>query len=158
MARARKYWLMKSEPDAYGLDDLEREGTGCWDGVRNYQARNYMRDDMRVGDLVLFYHSNAKPIGVAGVARVSREAYPDHTALDPNEDHYDPKATEDDPIWVMVDLEFVERLATFVTREMLKADPALADMLVLARGQRLSIMPVEKRHFDRVCKLGRGTQ
>ncbi len=100
MARGKKYWLMKSEPDVFSIEDLERAGTEPWDGIRNYQARNFMRDDMKKGDEVLFYHSRAKPPGVAGLARVCREAYPDHTARDPKSKYHDPRATKENPIWM----------------------------------------------------------
>lgn len=151
----KRYWLMKSEADDYSIDDLHRDGETCWDGVRNYQARNYMRDDMNVGDEVLYYHSNAKPSGVAGVARVCKQAYTDHTALDPNEKHHDPKATEKEPIWMMVDLAFVEKFPDVLSLQELKKTPALEGMLALQRGQRLSVMPVEKKHFILVRKMGR---
>jgi len=153
--RTKRYWLLKSELGSYSIDDLERDGSTCWDGVRNYQARNFMRDDMAVGDGVLFHHSNAKPPGVVGVARVSRAAYPDHTALDPDDPHHDPKATEDEPIWLMVDIEFVEKFPGTVSLAEMKDDAALEGMLVTKRGQRLSVQPVEKAHFERVRKLGR---
>lgn len=148
-----KYWLLKTEPQTYSIDDLARDKRTCWDGVRNYQARNYMRDDMRLGDGVLIYHSSTDPAGVAGIARVAREAYPDHTALDKRNDHYDPKATKDNPIWMMVDVEFVEKFAEVVTLATLKKTKALEKMLVLQRGQRLSVMPVEPTHFEIVRNL-----
>ena len=154
MAKTR-YWLMKSEADCYSIDDLKRDGRTFWDGVRNYQARNFMRDDMRVDDQVLFYHSNADPPGVAGIARVCKAAYPDHTALDKREQHYDPKATEDNPIWMMVDVEFVERFPSVVPLSELRQLDTLQGMLLLRRGQRLSVMPVEPQHFKIVRKLGR---
>ncbi len=153
--RSRRHWLVKSEPDVYSIEALEKEGRGCWDGVRNYQARNFMRDDMKVGDLVLYYHSNTNPPGVVGIAKVCREGYPDHTALDPKDPHYDPKATRDDPIWMMVDLEFVERFPGIVSLDTLKATADLEGMLVTRRGQRLSVQPVEAAHFRVVRKLGR---
>jgi predicted RNA-binding protein with PUA-like domain len=149
---AKRYWLMKSEPGTYSIDDLERDGETMWDGVRNYQARNFMRDDMRVGDGVLFYHSNANPPGVVGVAEVCREGYPDHTARDPDSHYYDEKATEDDPRWHMVDIRFVRTLPRPVPLAELKADPALDDMVVTGRS-RLSVQPVEKRHFDHVLEM-----
>lgn len=152
-APPRRYWLMKSEPEVYSIDHLARTGRGSWDGVRNYQARNHMRE-MRIGDLVLFYHSSTEPPGVAGVARVCREAYPDHTQFDPKSDHYDPKSKKDDPRWSMVDLELVEKLKAFVPLTTLKTDPALAGMLVARRGMRLSVQPVEPAHFRRVLQLG----
>lgn len=151
-----KHWLMKSEPDVYGIDDLARDGTTTWEGVRNYQARNFLRDDMRVGDLVLFYHSNASPPGVAGVARVSREAYPDPTAHDPASPYFDATAPRDAPRWLMVDVAFVERFPHMVPLDSLKADPALDGMLVLRKGQRLSVQPVAPEHFAHVVALGRG--
>ena len=148
----RRYWLVKSEPDVYSIDDLERDGQTSWDGIRNYQARNFMRDDMRVGDRVLFYHSNASPPGVAGVAEVAREGYPDETALDPSSDYHDPKASPDDPRWYMVDIRFVAKLPRLVSLPELKADPALEDMVVTGRS-RLSVQPVERKHFDHVLGM-----
>lgn len=148
----RQYWLMKSEPGTYSIDDLEADGETSWDGVRNYQARNFMRDDMKKGDRVLFYHSNDSPPGVAGVAEVSREAYPDHTAQDPKSDYHDEKATPDDPRWFMVDIRFVRKLPRVVPLPELKADPKLDDMVVTGRS-RLSVQPVEKRHFEHVVRL-----
>ncbi len=145
---------MKSEPDVYSIDTLKKDKTGSWDGVRNYRARNFMRDDMRKGDKVLFYHSNAKPPGVAGIATVCREAYPDHTQFDKKSEYFDPKADESKPRWFMVDVKFDQKFKHFVSLEELKNDPKLSEMLVVQRGQRLSIQPVEKRHFDRVCRLG----
>lgn len=148
------FWLMKTEPDVYSIDDLASKGRGSWDGVRSFQARNHMRA-MRVGDLVLFYHSSTEPPGVAGIARVCREAYPDHTQFDPKHDHYDPKSKRAEPRWDMVDVELVEKLPQFVTLAEIKADPALAAMLVVRRGMRLSVQPVERAHFAHVLKLGR---
>jgi predicted RNA-binding protein with PUA-like domain len=148
------YWLMKTEPEVYSIDTLAGTGKGSWDGVRNFQARNHMRA-MRVGDLVLFYHSSTEPPGVAGVARVCREAYPDHTQFDPKNDHYDPKSKREEPRWDMVDVEFVEKLPELVTLAQLKADPKLDGMLVVKRGMRLSVQPVERAHFAHVLKLGR---
>lgn len=148
----RQYWLMKSEPGTYSIDDLERDGETTWDGVRNYQARNYMRDEMKVGDRVLFYHSNASPPGVVGIAEVSREGYPDPTARDPASDYYDEKATDDDPRWFMVDIRFVEKLPRTVPLAELKADPALEGMVVTGRS-RLSVQPVERGEFEHVVGL-----
>jgi predicted RNA-binding protein with PUA-like domain len=156
---AVQHWLVKSEPDVYSIDDLKRDRRTCWDGVRNYQARNFMRDKMRVGDLVLFYHSGAEPpdvTGIAGVAKVVQAGYADATALDPRHPHHDPKSTPDEPIWCMVDVAFVEKFDTPVALATLKATPALKGMLVLQRGQRLSVMPVEREHFEIVRNLGRG--
>ncbi len=150
-----RHWLVKSEAKCYSIDDLARDGSTCWDGVRNYQARNFLRDEMSVGDLVLFHHSNGDPSGVAGIAKVVRGAYVDHTAFDRGHQHYDPKSSREDPAWVMVDLAFVERFPEIVALARLKAEPALAGMLLLRPGQRLSVMPVEGAHFERVCALGR---
>jgi predicted RNA-binding protein with PUA-like domain len=146
---------MKSEPGTYSIEDLERQGVTPWEGVRNYQARNFMRDDMRVGDLVLFYHSNAKPPGAAGVGRVCREAYPDYFAQDRRSAYYDPKATEENPIWMMVDVEFVEKFPSVVALGDLKSDARLDGMMLLKKGVRLSVQPVTREHFDRVRALGR---
>lgn len=148
-------WLMKSEPSVYSLDDLARDGTTGWEGVRNYQARNLLRDDARVGDLVLFYHSNADTIGVVGLARICRAGYPDPTQFDPAHRYHDPKADPANPRWVRVDLAFEEAWAGVVTLDALKADPALDGMLVTRKGQRLSVQPVEAAHFDHVVALGR---
>lgn len=144
---------MKSEPSVYSIQDLEHEGTTMWEGVRNYQARNFMRDDMQVGDFVLFYHSSAKPMGVAGVARVCREAYPDPTQFDHEHHYFDPKSSPDDPTWLHVDVEHVETFEEVVTLATLKSDSALDEMLVVQKGQRLSVQPVDKAHFQRVLKL-----
>lgn len=153
-ARAPHYWLMKSEPGEFSIDDLERVGEAPWTGVRNYQARNFMRDDMRVGDLVLFYHSSTVPPGVAGIARVCREAHPDLTALDPGSVYHDPKATRENPVWFHVDVEFVAKFAHLVTLERIRTAPELADMLVLKRGMRLSIQPVQPEHFRLIERWG----
>ena len=155
-APRRQYWLMKSEPDVFSLDDLEKAGATSWEGVRNYQARNFMRDHMAVGDLVLFYHSNTKPPGVAGLARVCRAAHPDRTAQDPASPYYDSRATAEQPVWVMVDVEFVARFPAFVSLDRLKQEPQLADMAVRRRGMRLSVQPVERAHFERVVEMGQG--
>jgi predicted RNA-binding protein with PUA-like domain len=154
---ARRYWLVKSEPDVFGFDDLLAAPgrTAGWDGVRNYQARNFMRDEMRVGDGVLFYHSNADPAGVAGLAEVARAAYPDATAFDPAHDGYDPKSRPGAPVWVQVDVRAVERFARVVTLAELRAEPALAAMAVLRRGNRLSVTPVTAGEWAAVCRLGR---
>lgn len=150
--RAIKLWLMKSEPDVYSIDDLERDGTEPWEGVRNYQARNFMRE-MAVGDLALFYHSNAKPPGVAGVCRISREAYPDATQFDEKSKYFDAKSKIEDPRWSMVDVAFVEKFDEEVSLQALKDDPALEGMLVTQKGSRLSVQPVAKKHFKRVLKM-----
>lgn len=150
-----KYWLMKSEPDVFSIDDLARDGETTWEGVRNYTARNFMRDGMSLGDLVLYYHSNAEPSGIAGVARVSGMAEPDPLQFDPQSDYYDAGATKDDPRWLMVRVAFVEKFPRTLPLEAIKDDPLLSAMLVVQKGQRLSVQPVEKAHFDRVLKLAR---
>jgi predicted RNA-binding protein with PUA-like domain len=150
-----KYWLMKCEPAAYTIEDLERDGTTSWEGVRNYQARNFMRDEMHSGDRILFYASNADPSGVTGLAEISREAYPDRFATRKGHKYYDPKATKADSIWFMVDLRFVERFPHIVSLDTLKVTPGLEDMVVTRKGSRLSIQPVMKGEYDIVVKLGR---
>lgn len=151
----RQYWLMKSEPDVYSIDDLERDGQTMWDGVRNYQARNFMRDRIMVGDRVLFYHSNASPPGVVGVAEVVRAGYPDHTARDPDSNYYDQKATEDGPRWFMVDIRFVRKLPRMASLHEMKDEAELEDMTVTGRS-RLSVQPVEKEHFEHVLAMAGG--
>jgi predicted RNA-binding protein with PUA-like domain len=148
-------WLLKSEPDAYSIADLARDRRTAWSGVRNYQARNFLRDGLKVGDRVLFYHSNAAPPGVAGVARVCRAAYPDHTAWQAGGPTFDPRSTPAAPVWMMVDVAFVEQFPRVVSLDELRARPELRDLLVLRRGQRLSVQPVEPRHFDLICRMGR---
>ena len=149
------HWLMKSEPSVYSITDLKRDRTTYWDGVRNYQARNFMRDSMKKGDLVLFYHSNADPSGVAGIAKVSKTAYPDHTAWDKRDEHFDPASTQEKPVWFMIDVQYVETFPKIVTLEALKKDARLKGMAVVRPGMRLSVQPVEKEHFDIVCAMGR---
>ncbi|HNQ99863.1 MAG TPA: EVE domain-containing protein [Trueperaceae bacterium] len=146
-------WLVKSEPDCYSFDQLVADGRTAWEGVRNYQARNYMRDDMRVGDLVLYYHSSTAVPAVVGIAKVASQPYPDATQFDPDNEYYDPKATEAAPRWFLVDLEPVRSLPRPVTLEELRADPDLAGMQLLARGNRLSVMPVEAEHAARIQEL-----
>lgn len=155
MAAKKQYWLFKSEPEEFSIDDLERDGRTCWDGVRNYQARNFMRDGMRVGDLVLFYHSSTKPVGVAGIARVCKEAYPDHFAWNKKDKHFDPKASPENPIWQMVDIAFVEKFPAVVSLQELRAHEQLDGMMLLQRGTRLSIQPVTAKHFKLIERLGR---
>jgi len=151
---AKQYWLMKSEPDVYSIEHLERDGSTHWNGVRNYKARNNMQA-MKVGDEVLYYHSNAKPPGVVGIARVCREAYPDHTAFDRKSGYYDAKSDRDDPRWFMVDIEYVSKVddvASPLGLHDIKDDPKLADMELVRYG-RLSVQSVKKAEFDRVKKL-----
>lgn len=151
---ASRYWLVKSEPEVYGIDDLERDGQTCWEGVRNYQARNFMKE-MKVGERVLFYHSNAEPSGVAGVARVAREAYPDHYAWDRKSDYYDADAPKDEPRWFMVDLAFEEKFPAVLPLESLKKEIALEGMELLRKGSRLSVQAVSPAHFKHVLKLAK---
>lgn len=148
---AKQYWLMKSEPDVYSIDDLERDGSTCWEGVRNYQARNNMQA-MAVDDEVLFYHSNAKPPGVVGIARVCKEAYPDHFAFEKKSKYFDAKSDSDSPRWFMVDVEFVSKSEEPLGLPAIKDDAALADMDLVRYG-RLSVQSVKKREFDHVKKL-----
>jgi predicted RNA-binding protein with PUA-like domain len=149
-----RHWLFKSEPAAYSYDDLVAEGVGCWDGVRNYQARNMLRDDIKPGDRVLFYHSKTAEVGVVGTAVVMREGYPDHTAQDPSSAHPDPKSTPDNPIWFMVDIKADRRFARTVGLDELRANPATAGMATLRRGNRLSITPVTQEEFTAVERMG----
>jgi predicted RNA-binding protein with PUA-like domain len=155
--RSMNYWLVKSEPDVFSIDDLAaapRQTTG-WDGVRNYQARNTLRDLMKVGDRVLFYHSSTDPTAIVGIAKVVKEGYPDPTALDPKHDHYDPGATKENPRWYMVDLQLERVFERPLTLEELKKVPALKEMELLRRGSRLSVQPVRKAEFDAVLKLAK---
>jgi predicted RNA-binding protein with PUA-like domain len=147
----KRYWLINSEPSVYYIEDLRTDRTTCWDSIRNYQARNNMRE-MAVGDEVLFYHSQSNPPGVAGIARVVREAYPDHTQFDRDHDYFDPKSDEDDPRWWMVDVEFVRAFDEALPLADVRDDPALADM-VLVRNSRLSVQPVEPGEFRRIVEL-----
>ena len=151
-----RYWLLKSEPDVFGFDHLKKRArkTEPWNGVRNYQARNYMRDDMNVGDLGLFYHSSCPQPGVAGVVKITREAYPDPTQFDPKSEYFDPTAKREEPRWMMVDVTWEADMPQFVSLPQLRDDPALAELLILRRGNRLSITPVEAKHFKHICKLG----
>ncbi len=150
--RPKRYWLMKSEPDVYGIADLEAAGTGQWEGVRNYQARNFMRE-MAVGDRVLFYHSSCKPPGVAGVAEVVREAYPDPFQFEAGHAYFDAKSKPEDPRWSCVDVAHVETFDALVTLAALKAAPALGELPVVKKGMRLSVCPVAKDEFREVLKM-----
>lgn len=151
------YWLMKSEPDVFSIDDLKKAkaSSTSWDGVRNYQARNFMRDDMKEGDLVLYYHSNCTPPGVAGIAKIVKESYPDHTSWDKKSEYYDSKSTKEKPRWFMVDVKFVEKFKEVISLEELKKSKELKGMRLLQKGNRLSVMPVEKKEFDYILKLGK---
>lgn len=150
----RRHWLFKSEPEVYGIDPFEAEGRTLWTGVRNYQARNLLRDDVKPGDAVLFYHSNAEPTAVVGVAVVTAPACPDPTQFDPASPYFDPKSSPSEPRWFGVEIAFVARMREPVLRERMKADRRLADMMLLQRGARLSVQPVEESHFRVVCELG----
>jgi predicted RNA-binding protein with PUA-like domain len=155
----RNHWLFKSEPDAFGYDDLEaRPGkTEPWDGVRNYQARNFMRDDAKVGDLVLFYHSRCDPPHVAGIAEVASEPYPDPTQFDPDSKYFDPKSTPEEPRWFLVDVRAVRKLERPVSLAELKANPALSEMVVTQKGSRLSIQPVREDEYREVLAMAART-
>jgi predicted RNA-binding protein with PUA-like domain len=148
-----QYWLMKSEPDAFGIDDLKRVKVEPWDGVRNYQARNMMRDQMKKGDHVFFYHSNCDEPGIVGIMTVAREGYPDPTAFDPETKYYDPKSDPDNPRWYLVDVRFKRKLKRTITLAELKANPALGDMLLVRKGNRLSIMPVTEDQWHLILSL-----
>lgn len=149
-----KYWLMKTEPTAYSIGDLanEKTQTTCWDGVRNYQARNFMRDEMKLGDLVLVYHSNADPPGVAGTATIVRESYPDHTSWDSNDKHYDEKSSPENPRWFMVDIRLRREFSEVIPLGDLREIKSLAEMELLRKGSRLSVQPVRKKEFDAILK------
>jgi len=155
-----KYWLVKTEPDSFSIEDLAASPnqTTCWDGVRNYQARNFLRDEMRVGDRVLFYHSNADPPAIVGTATVVREAYPDATAWKRGDHHFDPKASPENPIWQMVDIRLEEIFEAPLSLDELRKVSALKKMELLRRGSRLSVQPVNKSEFDAVLKLARARQ
>jgi predicted RNA-binding protein with PUA-like domain len=155
---AKKYWLMKCEPSAYTIDDLARDGVSGWEGVRNYQARNFMRDEMQAGDGVLFYASNADPSGVVGLAEIARAGYPDPFAFKKGHTYYDPDSRKDAPTWYTVDVRFVERFPAIVPLEVLKATRGLEQMMVTRKGSRLSVQPVTPREYEIVVKLGRAAR
>lgn len=150
-----QYWLMKSEPNTFSWSDLKAspQQTTCWEGVRNYQARNLMRDQMQVGDLVFFYHSNANPPAIMGIAQVVRPAYPDHFALDPKSKYYDPKSTPDNPIWIMVDIQYVQDILPPIGLPELRTVPGLEEMMVLQKGSRLSVQPVSPQAWAIITQL-----
>lgn len=155
MGKPGSSWLMKSEPEVFSIDDLQRAGRTPWTGVRNYQARNFMRDQMKVGDLVLFYHSNAEPSGVAGVGRVASAPYADPTQFDRRSEGFAPRATREHPVWILVDVSFVEKFPRLVSLADLRAEPGLAGLMVLQRGSRLSIQPVSPAHAAVILRRGR---
>jgi predicted RNA-binding protein with PUA-like domain len=146
-------WLMKSEPDVYSIDTLAKDKTSWWEGVRNYQARNFMMNDMKVGDEVLFYHSNAEPPGIAGLARVAKAAAPDKAQFDKKSEYYDEKATLAKPRWFCVQVEYVAKFKEIISLQDLRENDKLADMMVLKKGQRLSVQPVSDEHFKAVKKM-----
>ena len=152
-----QYWLMKSEPHVYSFGDLVSDKTTHWDGVRNYQARNFMRDKMKIGDYVLYYHSNTKPPHIAGIAKVCKEGYPDFTAFDTESKYFDEKSTPENPRWIMVDIQAVEKLENIVTLEDLKSNQKLEGMLVVKKGQRLSIQPVDEEHYLEVISMSKSS-
>lgn len=147
------HWLMKSEPDAFSIDDLKRKKREPWDGVRNYQARNFMRDGMRPGDQVFFYHSNCTVPGIVGIAEVATDAYPDPSQFDPKSKYFDPGSSRDNPRWMLVDVKFVKKLKRTISLDELKGDPALDGMALLRKGNRLSVMPVEASHWKHILAL-----
>jgi len=152
---AKRYWLMKTEPDTFSIDDLERVDIEPWTGVRNYQARNLMRDQMQVGDDVLFYHSSTTPPGVAGLAKVHRTGVVDATQFDPKSKYHDPDSKQDDPRWICVDVKFVEKFAELVPLDVLRAQPGLEEMVLLRRGSRLSVQPVSAAEFKIIVGMAR---
>lgn len=148
------YWVIKSEPLCFSIHDLQKVEIMYWDGVRNYQARNYLRDSMKKGDYCIFYHSNAFPSGAAGVCRVVKEGYPDHTAWDSTSDHFDPDSTPDAPRWYMVDVAFESVFPTFVSLAALKQNPHLSHIPLVQKGSRLSVMPIDRLAFEEICQMG----
>ena len=144
---------MKCEPSAYSIDDLEKDVNSCWEGVRNYQARNFMRDQMQPGDIALFYHSNAEPSGVAGVMKIARAGYPDHFAYDAGHKYYDARSTPDKPVWYMVDVTFVAKFASILPLQQIKTEPRLQGIMVAQQGNRLSVQPLSEEHFKVICAM-----
>jgi len=147
------YWLMKSEPGDYNIDDLERDKMEPWDGIRNYQVRNMIRDDMAMGDHVLFYHSSCKVPGAVGTAKIASDAYPDPTQFDPRSNHFDPKSKEEEPRWLLRDVAFERKFGRVIPLKELKAHPALKDCRLNQRGNRLSVFPLDKKHWDLILSL-----
>ncbi|WP_445144708.1 EVE domain-containing protein [Dyella sp. Tek66A03] len=153
MTAKTHYWLMKSEPDAFSIDDLKRKGHEAWDGVRNYQARNFMRDGMNVGDKVFFYHSNCAEPGIVGVAEVATDAYPDPSQFDPKSKYFDAASSRDKPRWILVDVKFVKKLKRTIPLKELQSEPALAEMALVRKGNRLSVMPVEAAEWQHILGM-----
>jgi len=149
------YWLMKSEPNAYSIDDLMNQPnkTDHWDGIRNYQVRNMMRDEMKRGDLAFFYHSNCKPPGIVGIVTIAKQGYPDFTAFDPEDMHYDPKSDPDNPRWMMVDVKFKKKFKRLISLDELRSNPLLKEMLLLRKGSRLSITPLTKKEWEAIVAM-----
>lgn len=147
------YWLMKSEPDVFSIDDLAKAGREQWDSIRNYQARNMMRDEMRIGDEIFFYHSSCKEPGVAGIAKVASKPYPDPTQFNKKSNYFDATSDKENPRWMLVDVEYVRKLSRTISLTEIKAEKSLADMILTRKGNRLSIMPVEKKHWNKVLSL-----
>ena len=150
-----KYWLFKSEPDVFSIDDLAKEPkkTTYWNGVRNYQARNFIRDEMKKGDMVLFYHSNTNPMAVAGICEIVKEAYPDYTAFDSNSEYFDPKSKKDSPAWFMVDIKLFEKFKKPVSLSDIKNNSKLKNIRLVQRGNRLSVFPIEKNEYIEILKM-----
>ena len=151
--KSRHYWLFKSEPECYSIDDLVRDGSTFWDGVRNFQARNILRDEIRIGDRVFFYHSSTEPMAIVGTMEVTKAGYGDSTARDKKNDHFDPKSTIENPIWFMVDVRLRKKFEQPVTREMMKDNSELKEMMLLAKGSRLSIQPVTGEEWRAIHAL-----
>ncbi len=149
------YWIFKSEPDVYSIDDMERDGITFWDGVRNFEARNFLRDKVKKGDRVLFYHSNCKEPGVYGICEVVKEAYPDFTQFDENSKYYDKKSNPDNPTWFMVDIKFLKKLTKPVLLEEIKFNPKLKNIRLVKKGNRLSIIPLTREEYDEILKMSK---
>jgi predicted RNA-binding protein with PUA-like domain len=149
----QKYWLIKSEGDCYSIDNLKKDKKTSWTGVRNYQARNFMKDEMSVGDLALFYHSNSKPSGIYGIAKVVSKPHPDNSQFDKQDEHFDPKSKIEHPLWICVDFSFIKKFKNPISLVELKQDPKLEGMYIRRKGDRLSIQPVSKKHFEYITKL-----
>ncbi len=147
------YWLFKTEPDAFSIDDLKKVKQEMWDGVRNYQARNFLRDDIKVGDKVFIYHSSCKNVGIAGIAKVVKDSYPDPTQFDPESKYHDPKSQPDNPRWFVVDVAFEQKFDQVITLAQLKHNPQLSEMKLLQKGNRLSIMPVTEQEWQSICAM-----
>ena len=152
---SQNYWLIKSEEACYSIDDMKKDKKTAWSGIRNYQARNCILKDMKVGDSALFYHSNGKPSGAVGVVKVASKPYPDPTQFDKKDEHFDPKACKDKPIWYVVDVKFVKKFKNPVTLPQIKNDPKLKGIAVAQTGNRLSVMPISEKHYEYISSLGK---